>query len=385
MYGGPASTYGGEAVVLPPRGSSSFDAESEGRRTPRMSSVTSSRRTPAALPSMTPANVPAVRKGTPPAPALPEPSRQSMVTPLALEDPVRLAELESLAGRVAQTAATVEEAESQREAEFRQHEDHRDQLFEDQERMRNEEARQRADAIWGDLERRLAALPIPTAPPAAPPAAEAEGEMADSESIRSIRSLSERAAARYAEELLETVRLEREDFARERAAMLEERQKLVDALNAEKNEVILQKDDRIRALEDELDMLRRDIEDEKERRQRDEEEIRERDRADMAERDENLRNQLGDVTDLVQGMRDTLETRKQVEDERLEAKMTRREDKDARMIELFEMVRKIHDDVQDSKQQADEDREESRQGECSSCIRHSYLLTPLCSPTKDGT
>jgi len=179
--------------------------------------------------------------------------------------------------------------------------------------------------------------------------------------------------------------LEREDFARERAAMLEERQKLVDALNAEKNEVILQKDDRIRALEDELDMLRRDIEDEKERRQRDEEEIRERDRADMAERDENLRNQLGDVTDLVQGMRDTLETRKQVEDERLEAKMTRREDKDARMIELFEMVRKIHDDVQDSKQQADEDREESRQGECSSCIRHSYLLTPLCSPTKDGT
>jgi hypothetical protein len=49
------------------------------------------------------------------------------------------------------TVASVEEAEDRREVEYRQHEDERMQLFLDREAHRNE-ARQRANAIWNDLE-----------------------------------------------------------------------------------------------------------------------------------------------------------------------------------------------------------------------------------------
>jgi hypothetical protein len=82
------------------------------------------------------------------------------------------------------TVDAAEQAEDRRENEYRQREDERMQSFLEREAQRNEEARQRADVVWRDLEERLTALPpVSLAPVAEKP--EREEERAEMESIES--------------------------------------------------------------------------------------------------------------------------------------------------------------------------------------------------------
>ena len=308
------------------------------------------------------------------------PPRRDTVTPfdfrVADESRGQLEELNEAANRLHQIAGAAEDAEEQREREFRTHEDHRDDIFLQNEARRNQEARERSDGIWNDLENRLAALPPAAA--GAPPGASIYGDVggppgADRASIADITSVAQQAASQHAIDVLDTVRLEREEHAREREQAAEERQRLMDELRAEKELVVQEKDARIRALEDELAQLRGEFEGEKHQRMTEDAEGRERDRQERAERDDDVRAQLGDITNLVHDQRDMLETKKALMDERWEEKQARRQDKEAQMIELREIVSKIHDDMEADRQRAEDDRRQSRDGTYFSLLLSSLL------------
>jgi uncharacterized protein (DUF342 family) len=68
---------------------------------------------------------------------------------------------------------------------------------------------------------------------------------------------------------------------------------------------------------------------------------------------------LGDITNLVQDQRDMCESKKALMDEQKEP---RREDKDAQMIELRDMVQKIHDDMERNRSKCEDERRESQEG-----------------------
>ncbi|KDR74957.1 hypothetical protein GALMADRAFT_570107 [Galerina marginata CBS 339.88] len=310
----------------------------------------------------------------------------------------QLEELNEAANRLHTTAAAAEEAEDQREREFLTHEDHREQLFLQNEERRNQEARDRAAGILSDLESRIADLPAPAhvpsahapsanAPSAYVPSAHlpsahtpsahapsvrfedelsaeelAEQRASDRDSIRTISAIATQAASQHAADVLETVRLEREEAAREREAAASERELLLSELRVEKDRVIEEKDARIRALEDELAQLRGEFESERDQRAAEEAEMRERERQETAERDEFVRAQLGDITNLVQDQRDMLETKKALMDSRWEEKENRRTDKEAQMIELRDMVQKIHDDMEGDRERCDQERRDAREG-----------------------
>ncbi|KAF9530522.1 hypothetical protein CPB83DRAFT_165178 [Crepidotus variabilis] len=304
-----------------------------------------------------------------------QPTRRS-ATPLGyppIED--NRAQIEALnqaTDRLQLTVSAAEEAEDRREAEYRHQEEERARLFLEQETQRNEDARQRAEAIWRELESRLHSLPPLPAATHAPSisdkssileeAAEAAMEAAkETESIASIRTVAQQAASQHATDVMEMIRLEREEFTREREAAAEERAELLTQLRVEKDNVIEEKDNRIRALEDELAQLRMDFEGEKQQRMNEEAEIRERDREERMEREDAMRNQLGDITNLVQDQKDLCETKKALQDERWEEKLARRQDKEAQMIELRDMMQKIHDDMDADRARSDEDKRENRE------------------------
>ena len=302
---------------------------------------------------------------TPGAEGVYPPSRRDTVTPfdfrVADESRGQLEELNDAANRLHRTAGAAEEAEEQRELEFRTHEDQREDIFLQNEARRNQEAQERSNGIWYDLESRLAALP-PPAPPGAPTYEDVGAPPADRASIADITSVAQQAASQHALDVLETVRLEREDNAREREQAAEERERLLDELRAEKERVVEEKDARIKALEDELAQLRDEFEGEKQQRMAEETEARERDRQELAERDDYVRAQLGDITNLVQDQRDMLETKKATADARWEEKQARRQDKEAQMIELRDMISKIHEDMESDRARSEDDRRQSRDG-----------------------
>ena len=311
------------------------------------------------------------------------PPRRDTATPfdfrVADESREQLEELNNAANRLHHTAAAAEDAEEQREREFRTHEDQREDIFLQNEARRNHEAQERSNGIWYDLESRLAALP----PPAHPGAATHEdvgAPPADRASIADITSVAQQAASQHAIDVLETVRLEREDNARDREQAAEERERLLDELRVEKERVVQEKDARIRALEDELAQLRDEFEGEKQQRMAEETEARERDRQELAERDDYVRAQLGDITNLVQDQRDMLETKKAAADARWDEKQARRQDKEAQMIELRDMISKIHEDMESDRARSEDDRRQSRDGTCSYCQSALNPLTLIFSP-----
>ena len=303
-------------------------------------------------------------------PSVHEP-REATVTPLDLrtadDDRGRLEALNDVAERLHSALITAQNAEERREAEFltredrredefRQHESDRQHYFEEGEERRDAEARQRSDGIWEELETRLKALPAPIPIPPSP-----SRPAADADDISSIRDLAQQAASQHASDVMETVRLEREDAAKEREALAAERAQLMAELSAEKDAIISEKDGRITTLEDELARLRAEL-DEERQRGAENAEIRERERDELIERDENIRAQLGDITNLVQDQRDMLETKKALMDARWEQEDARREDKNAQMIELRDMVQKVHDDMERDRNRNEDGRQECQDG-----------------------
>lgn len=95
------------------------------------------------------------------------PPRPGAATPLpfghADEERERLERLADVEARLHDTTVAVQDAEDQRETEFRRNEEHRDRIFLESQERRDQEARERAGAILEDLNMCLAALSLPEA------------------------------------------------------------------------------------------------------------------------------------------------------------------------------------------------------------------------------
>jgi len=94
----------------------------------------------------------------------------------------------------------------------------------------------------------------------------------------------------------------------------------------------------------ELARIREELENARQQKITYEAENRERERQEALERNKSVRNQLGDITNLVQDQRDECARKNALMDERWEEKQTRREQKDSKMQDLYDMVAKIVQD-----------------------------------------
>ncbi|EJF61726.1 hypothetical protein DICSQDRAFT_169744 [Dichomitus squalens LYAD-421 SS1] len=244
-----------------------------------------------------------------------------------------------LADIMDRTLLDLQDGEEKREQNYRANEEEREKMFTEAERRRDMEAQQRREAVWKELEDRLAALPpavsgaSPVPPPGEPPA----GDVPVSEPGASPTTLtpapaladdaasivdSMRAAAeRHAQDIHEVVRLERE-------AAQAERERAQELDRAERDRMHEEYQAHIRALESELSAVRKELEDEKMARATEEAERHERERAEMLEQNDMMRNQLGDLTNLVTEQRDEIARKRELADQRWETKQARWEQKD---------------------------------------------------------
>lgn len=316
------------------------------------------------------------------------PPRHGTATPIDLqaaeEERERNTRLGAIERHLHDVALGAAQAEDERESEFRRNEEHRERIFLDSQERRDEETRERADHLWDTIQERLQAIPPPRGPserspstrpptprtPRTPipevypdvprPHTESESLSGDRSSIASVKSMVERVASQHAEDILETVRLEREDFAREREAAAIEREQHLAEVAESRRQLQEEQESRIRALEDELAAVKEELQNERQAKLSEEADIRERERAEFAERDELLRAQLADLTNLLQDNRDLTHQKKMDSDNRYAEKGERRHGKDAQMIELREMIQKIHDDLEVEIQRTNEDRLEAQ-------------------------
>ncbi|KIM92330.1 hypothetical protein PILCRDRAFT_119040 [Piloderma croceum F 1598] len=268
-------------------------------------------------------------------------------------------------------ARDAEEAEDRRESHFRHNEDERDRIFLDNEARRDQDANQRRDDIYQELKDRLEESiaeirPPDTLPPTRPTSIH-----------ESMHTAAQDAASRHADDIMETVRLEREELAREREAAAADRERLRAEQDAARVRAEEECQAKISALEEELARVREELENERQQRITEEAETRERERMESLERDEAVRNQLGDITNLVQDQREECARKKELMDERWTEKQTRREHKDSKMQDLYDMVAKIVEDREVDKIKAEEARlaNEGKPGE--SHVIHSCGHSPI--------
>ncbi|KAI1786929.1 hypothetical protein LXA43DRAFT_897130 [Ganoderma leucocontextum] len=251
------------------------------------------------------------------------------------------------------TIVDLQDGEEKREQNYRANEEERERIFIENERRRDIEAEQRREAVWKELEDRLAALPpgmpagsptppgggsfegdVPTPEPSpAPPSTLAPAPPQADDAASIVDSMRE-AASRHAEDIREVIRLEREaaQAERERAQELDQ---------AERNRMHEEYQAHIRALENELAAVRKEVEDEKMARATEEAERHERERAEMLEQNDMMRNQLGDLTNLVTDQRDEIARKRELADERWEVKQGRWEEKDAQDAATRNMLEQI--------------------------------------------
>ncbi|PCH37434.1 hypothetical protein WOLCODRAFT_158154 [Wolfiporia cocos MD-104 SS10] len=287
---------------------------------------------------------------------------------LALEEAERQRDerFGALERRFEDTVSMLQHAEEGRDEAFRANEDERERLFLEHEQRREQEAVQRRDEIWRQLEDRLAALtpaPLPVPPPDVelaepepePPVEEEEeqppGEATlvpppvhpdDMQNIRdSVISVVTDASARHAQEILDTVQLEREELARERELERAERERLYAEAEAARAQASEEREARVRLLEEELATVRAELENERQLRAVEETERRERERAEMLERDEAMRNQLTELTNLVSEQREELTAKREASDARWNEKLEWMQRKDAQDDELRGFINQI--------------------------------------------
>lgn len=292
------------------------------------------------------------------------PSRRP--TPLDLrqqeEQEQQLQRLDDVESRLQDVEASVREAEDRRELAFRQNEDDRYRIFVENQERRDQEAREHTDRLLTTIDSRLASLlPAPPAPVSEAAVSEApEAIVGDTQSmIDSVRTASQEAAVQYSRELHDIITAEREEFAREREASGAERERILANAEAERSRLGEEREARISDLEAQLASVKQELEDERQRRMTEEAETQERQRQELEERDEAVRNQLGDITNLIQDQRQVCEAKKDLMQAQWEEKQRRRVDKDARWIELRDMVSKLHEDMENDRARTEEYRQEA--------------------------
>ena len=345
--------------------------------------------TPLAIP-----HVPPVRAVSPPHAIVMAPSGPSDVG-LADAEQERQNRFDELAGALDRTIVDLQDGEEKREQNYRANEEERERIFIENERRRDIEAEQRREAVWKELEDRLAALPpaipggpagsptppgggsfegdVPTPEPSpGPPSTLAPAPPQADDAASIVESMRE-AASRHAEDIREVIRLEREaaQAERERAHELDQ---------AERNRMHEEYQAHIRALENELGAVRKELEDEKMARVTEEAERHERERAEMLEQNDMMRNQLGDLTNLVTEQRDEIARKRELADERWGVKQARWEEKDAQDAATRNMLEQIlanqADMMNASTASKDELMAEMRESTCILGSQGEALLTP---------
>ncbi|KAI9460678.1 hypothetical protein HD554DRAFT_2176531 [Boletus coccyginus] len=250
-----------------------------------------------------------------------------------------------------QVAHDAQDAEGRREREFRDNEDAREHIFLDNEDRRDAETRQRGDALFHELEERIANVPqIPSVPPIpVPPPQDPD----HSSIFESIHEAAQVAASRHSSDILDIVRLEREEMARERESIAAERERERARLDEERQHLDEEREAKIAALEDELARTRAELDNERQLRTTEENEAR----MAAAERDDALRNQLADLTNMVQQNQALCEEKRALMEEHWAEKQRWKEERDGQIRELMGMVSRLVDEQAAAREREEEQRQ----------------------------
>ncbi|KIP09936.1 hypothetical protein PHLGIDRAFT_115917 [Phlebiopsis gigantea 11061_1 CR5-6] len=284
-----------------------------------------------------------------------------------------------LAHQIADQIHTAEDNEDERERTFRVNEDERQRMYLDREARRDEEAVHHREEVLRDVgdrvEERLATLPpvMPSAPspypdeprismpvpghyagpapaqsiyedihmvpapgetirpafsptltpvPSIPPSLPPHPEDIDIDThtlAHTIQSEVAEATSRHAQEILDTIRLEREELAAARA----DAERLRAELDAERERRMEELNEQTSALREEIaglraenEQLKNDLEQERQLRITEDAARRETERAEDRQRGDDLTTQLADVTTIVSETRDELSRKREQADER---------------------------------------------------------------------
>lgn len=265
-----------------------------------------------------------------------------------------------------------QDGEGRREREFRDNEDAREHIFLDNEERRDAETRQRADALFHELEEKIADVP-PVPPTPVPPPHDPD----HASILESLHTATQDAASRHASDILDTVRMEREEMARERESVAAERERERAHLDEERRHLDEEREAKIAALEDELARTRAELDNERQLR------ITECDEARMAaaERDDALRNQLSDLTNMVQQNYALCEEKRALMDEHWAEKQRWKEERDGQIQGLMSMVAQLVDEQAATRQREEEQRQanEGKPGEL-----NGHFRSPLSSSWRVG-
>jgi len=270
-----------------------------------------------------------------------------------------------------------QEREAERERQFAELQADRARQFDDSELRREADAKHLMDemestlaqvphaAIPGvpvtEISESGAPLPVPGPRFGAPTPSEMLGVPEQAESvIASIRRASTESAARHAEDIREIVHGEREEMAKqiqlERDEARAAHEALEQQLAAERARADEECKERIRELQDELERVRAELEHEKQQRYHDEEIRREADTQRGAERDDEMRQQLSEITDLLLSHREEFARKKEAMEEHWDKKQDWRREDDQRWDELYRMVQGIIDDRAEERERCEEER-----------------------------
>ena len=284
----------------------------------------------------------------------------------------RFGDLERQMADAAQDAA---ESEMRREHEFQGKEAERDHKFAEKQAERDRQFEAGRDAT-------LARQPVPPGAPTSLPEDMLGLPPERAESIvASIRRASTESAARHADDIRDIVHGEREEMARQLHAEREEarvtREALEQQVVAERARADEERDARMRELEEELARVRAELDHEKQQRDHDEEMRRESESQRILERDEETRQQLSDISDLLLAHREEFARKKETVDERWKEKLEWRDETNKQFQDLFGMVQGIIDNCAEEKERCEEERRLAEQRPCKRKLSLDHLF--VCS------
>ncbi|GJJ16140.1 hypothetical protein Clacol_010420 [Clathrus columnatus] len=237
------------------------------------------------------------------------------------------------------------QAEQRRDEEFYAHEADRQRVFEEGEARRNQGAEQIREEIFQGAEEGRAAT------------------AADAESLR--EADAERAGSERAQSIRETVRSVIEsqaEAAREAAEQgaQNERQELYRIIEAERGRVA-DYEAKVKALEEEIVTLRDTHEAQKLESERERTAKLEEFQAELAQRDTDMREQLANITRMLEEKNAECDRLRQLDDERWAAKEERRTQKDAQCGSLKDMLQQLINEQLAAKELALQEKEERAQ------------------------
>jgi hypothetical protein len=237
------------------------------------------------------------------------------------------------------------EAEGRRHEEFIAREDERQRIFEEGEKKRNDTCEAIRQEIFDVKEEERRAISQ-----AAEDDRQTIGSHAESKRAASIRTAIDAAAESHVESICTVIQTEKDEMERQRAEFEEERARLLQKKEDDKAQLKADYATKILALQEELVTLRETTEAFKTEREAEEIQRREQQKVELEQRDEALRNQLSDITMLLQAKKARCDELQATHDRRISEKEERRVKKEADLINLNDLVRRIteaHDEEKD--------------------------------------